>query len=111
MRLYCAPSALPGESISLMAKGKSENSQTFQGLILRLQQFWAERGCVIAQPYDTPVLGYGVNTVNLLRLWSARSSESFDFDIFMTLVFNLWSSCTVIRIIVIFCWIYVFVAI
>jgi len=24
----------------------------FQELILRLQQFWAERGCVIAQPYD-----------------------------------------------------------
>ena len=26
--------------------------QTFQDLILVLQQFWAERGCVIAQPYD-----------------------------------------------------------
>ncbi|MDH4072936.1 MAG: glycine--tRNA ligase subunit alpha [Gammaproteobacteria bacterium] len=38
-----------------MAKGKSENSQTFQALILRLQQFWAERGCVIAQPYDMPM--------------------------------------------------------
>jgi glycyl-tRNA synthetase alpha chain len=27
----------------------------FQELILRLQQFWAERGCVIAQPYDMPM--------------------------------------------------------
>ena len=26
--------------------------QTFQELILALQQFWAERGCVVAQPYD-----------------------------------------------------------
>ncbi|TDJ33768.1 MAG: glycine--tRNA ligase subunit alpha [Gammaproteobacteria bacterium] len=26
--------------------------QTFQELILALQQFWAKRGCVIAQPYD-----------------------------------------------------------
>ena len=25
---------------------------TFQDLILALQQFWAERGCVITQPYD-----------------------------------------------------------
>ncbi|EIC22097.1 glycine--tRNA ligase subunit alpha [Thiorhodovibrio frisius] len=27
----------------------------FQDLILRLQQFWAERGCVILQPYDMEV--------------------------------------------------------
>ncbi|HEX9851430.1 MAG TPA: glycine--tRNA ligase subunit alpha [Woeseiaceae bacterium] len=27
----------------------------FQELILCLQQFWAERGCVIAQPYDMPM--------------------------------------------------------
>jgi glycyl-tRNA synthetase alpha chain len=27
----------------------------FQELILRLQQFWADRGCVIAQPYDMPM--------------------------------------------------------
>lgn len=26
--------------------------RSFQGLILRLQQFWAGRGCVILQPYD-----------------------------------------------------------
>jgi glycyl-tRNA synthetase alpha chain len=26
--------------------------RSFQGLILRLQQFWAEKGCVILQPYD-----------------------------------------------------------
>ena len=28
---------------------------TFQDLILRLQQFWAERGCVVMQPYDMEV--------------------------------------------------------
>ncbi|MFP5228897.1 MAG: glycine--tRNA ligase subunit alpha [Acidobacteriota bacterium] len=28
---------------------------TFQELLLRLQTFWAERGCVIAQPYDVEV--------------------------------------------------------
>ena len=28
---------------------------SFQGLILRLQNFWAEQGCVILQPYDMEV--------------------------------------------------------
>jgi len=33
----------------------STNSLTFQELILRLQAFWAERGCVLQQPYDVEV--------------------------------------------------------
>src|SRR6202166_1379956 len=33
----------------------SSNSLTFQELILRLQTFWAERGCVLQQPYDVEV--------------------------------------------------------
>ena len=28
---------------------------TFQQLILRLQQFWSERGCALLQPYDLEV--------------------------------------------------------
>ncbi|MFS8867967.1 glycine--tRNA ligase subunit alpha [Synechococcus sp. H65.1] len=28
------------------------SAQTFQDLILRLQQFWGEQGCLILQPYD-----------------------------------------------------------
>lgn len=28
---------------------------SFQELILKLQQFWADRGCIIAQPYDMPM--------------------------------------------------------
>jgi len=31
------------------------NTLTFQELILRLQAFWAERGCVLQQPYDVEV--------------------------------------------------------
>lgn len=33
----------------------SQNSLTFQNLILRLQTFWAENGCVLQQPYDVEV--------------------------------------------------------
>jgi starch phosphorylase len=31
---------------------------------------------------DTPILGHGVNNVNLLRLWSAEAAEGFDFHAF-----------------------------
>jgi len=31
---------------------------------------------------DTPILGYGVNTVNLLRLWTTEAAEAFDFHTF-----------------------------
>ena len=30
-------------------------TRSFQGLLLTLQRFWAERGCVILQPYDMEV--------------------------------------------------------
>ena len=30
--------------------------RTFQDLLLTLQRYWAERGCVILQPYDMEVL-------------------------------------------------------
>ena len=36
-------------------KSTKQNSLTFQELILRLQAFWAERGCVLQQPYDVEV--------------------------------------------------------
>ncbi|WP_017297723.1 glycogen/starch/alpha-glucan phosphorylase [Nodosilinea nodulosa] len=35
-------------------------------------------------PYDTPIPGYRVNTVNTLRLWRAEAVESFDFQSFNT---------------------------
>lgn len=31
------------------------DTQTFQGLILQLQQYWAEQGCAILQPWDQPM--------------------------------------------------------
>jgi starch phosphorylase len=34
---------------------------------------------LIGVPYDRPVVGYGVNTVNTLRLWSAVAPDQFDF--------------------------------
>ena len=34
---------------------RAENGTSFQSLILKLQSFWAARGCVILQPYDMEV--------------------------------------------------------
>jgi glycogen phosphorylase len=45
---------------------------------------WVPNHVVKGTPYDTPVQGYGVNTCNTLRLWSAEAVESFDFQAFNT---------------------------
>ncbi len=43
---------------------------------------WVAGKTLLGVPYDVPIAGYGTNTVNFLRLWSARASEEFDFNTF-----------------------------
>ncbi|EGV32803.1 glycogen/starch/alpha-glucan phosphorylase [Thiorhodococcus drewsii AZ1] len=43
---------------------------------------WVPAQIIDGVAYDTPILGYGVGNVNLLRLWKAEASESFDFQAF-----------------------------
>ncbi|MDE2058956.1 MAG: glycogen/starch/alpha-glucan phosphorylase [candidate division NC10 bacterium] len=43
---------------------------------------WMDWKIIIGVPHDMPIVGYGGNTVNVLRLYSARSSEEFDMQIF-----------------------------
>jgi len=43
---------------------------------------WIPEHVVRGTPYDMPVLGCGVPTANLLRLWKAEARESFDFQAF-----------------------------
>ena len=59
-----------------MDKENPAQMQTFQELILALQLFWAERGCVIAQPYDMPMGAGTFHPATFLRAigpepWSA----------------------------------------
>uniref|UniRef100_A0A6I8RW23 Alpha-1,4 glucan phosphorylase n=1 Tax=Xenopus tropicalis TaxID=8364 RepID=A0A6I8RW23_XENTR len=45
---------------------------------------WVDTQVVLAMPYDTPVPGYMNNTVNTMRLWSARAPNDFnlrDFNV------------------------------
>lgn len=41
-------------------------------------QRWIDAEHVVAMAYDVPVPGYGTETVNNLRLWSAKAAREFD---------------------------------
>ncbi|XP_072169352.1 glycogen phosphorylase, brain form-like [Diadema setosum] len=43
---------------------------------------WVDTKVVFAMPYDSPIPGYKNNTVNTMRLWSAKSKNSFDLTFF-----------------------------
>jgi starch phosphorylase len=43
---------------------------------------WEPDHIVLGTPYDTLVPGFATNTVNSLRLWSARADRDFDFESF-----------------------------
>ncbi|MEK6788993.1 MAG: glycine--tRNA ligase subunit alpha [Pseudomonadota bacterium] len=45
----------------------SQPIQTFQGLILALQSYWAEQGCVLLQPYDMEMGAGTFHTATFLR--------------------------------------------
>ena len=46
------------------------------------QPAWVEYKEIIGVPHDMPIVGYGGETANVLRLFSARSSDDFDIGIF-----------------------------
>jgi starch phosphorylase len=43
---------------------------------------WIPERMVKGVPYDVPIAGYGTQTTNFLRLWSAVADEEFDLDAF-----------------------------
>jgi starch phosphorylase len=48
----------------------------------RFRVRWVPGTLVKGVAYDTPVPGYRSQTANILRLWKAEATESFDFDAF-----------------------------
>jgi len=61
---------------AVMSKGKPTRTLNFQDLILKLQQYWAERGCVVMQPYDKEMGAGTFHPATFLRAlgpepWSA----------------------------------------
>jgi glycogen phosphorylase len=59
-------------------------AETYVGEKGNIRHRWIPARLITGVPYDTPVPGYKVNNVNLLRLWSAEAHSSFDFDEFNT---------------------------
>lgn len=71
--------ARPEYTVKIRFNGKTSTYQDENG---KTRTRWTDTDDVLAMPYDIPVAGYGNNTVNNLRLWSARSTEEFDFQYF-----------------------------
>lgn len=71
--------ARPEWAVEVKLGGRTENYTDHAGC-LRVR--WIPHRTVNGVPYDTPILGYRVNTANTLRLWRAEAPESFDFAIF-----------------------------
>lgn len=69
----------PEFTVPVLVYGRIENVTTVGGA---KKPVWVDWQMLEGVPYDMPVIGFGVNTVNILRLWSSRATESFRLDVF-----------------------------
>jgi len=71
----------PDEAIAVPIYGRIEHGQDRQG---NYNPMWMDWRVLVGVPHDMPIAGYLGQTVNALRLYSARSSDEFDMQIFNT---------------------------
>ena len=71
--------ARPGNALRIPFYGVVHTWQDEKG---ENRHRWAPGDVVVALPYDTPVPGFRNNTVNNLRLWSAKSADDFGLSYF-----------------------------
>ncbi|TVP63893.1 MAG: glycogen/starch/alpha-glucan phosphorylase [Leptolyngbya sp. LCM1.Bin17] len=71
--------AHPEAAVTVGYGGHTEGYTDSDG---RYRKRWIPGKQVKGIPYDTPIPGYRVNTINTLRLWKAEAVESFDFQSF-----------------------------
>jgi len=71
--------ARPEESCQIPVYGRIEYRPDRRG---EYRQTWVDRRVLTGIPYDLPIAGYGGNTVNYVRLYSAAASNEFDMQIF-----------------------------
>ncbi|MFT5527501.1 MAG: starch phosphorylase, partial [Pirellulaceae bacterium] len=69
----------PSESVIVPLYGKVDYVADRLG---EYHPMWTDWQAVIGVPHDMPVVGYGGETVNYLRLYSARGSQDFDMEVF-----------------------------
>ncbi len=68
----------PESAYTIKFYGKVVHTNTEEGA----HSHWVDEQHVVAMAYDVPVPGYGTDTVNTLRLWSAKATEEFDLGQF-----------------------------
>ncbi|QSF50145.1 MULTISPECIES: glycogen/starch/alpha-glucan phosphorylase [unclassified Thermosynechococcus] len=71
--------ARPDYNVEVKFGGHTEAYTDVQG---HYRVRWIPSTTVLGTPYDTPIPGYGKNTVNTLRLWSARAAQDFNLQVF-----------------------------
>lgn len=69
----------PDYRLEVKLGGRTETYTDSQG---RRRVRWLPERTILGTPYDVPIPGYSNNTVNTLRLWSARASQEFNFEVF-----------------------------
>ena len=69
----------PDNMIEVGLYGRTEHYTDEQG---RERVRWLPGMRVLGEPYTTLVPGYDTPTVNILRLWRARATNEFDFQLF-----------------------------
>lgn len=69
----------PDNMIEVSLHGRTEHYTDEKG---RARARWIPGMRVLGEPYTTLVPGYATPTVNILRLWRARATNEFDFQLF-----------------------------
>src|SRR5579862_2827116 len=67
------------ESCQIPVYGRIEYRPDRRG---EYRQTWVDRRILVGIPWDLPIAGYGGETVNFVRLYSAAASNEFDMQIF-----------------------------
>jgi starch phosphorylase len=69
----------PSEALVIPVYGRIEHGVDRQG---QYNPMWLDWKIILGIPHDMPIVGYGGQTVNYLRLYAAGSSHDFDMEIF-----------------------------
>lgn len=71
--------AQPDDMVAVHFGGRTESYHDEDG---SYRVRWLPNQTVMGEPYHTLVPGYKTTTMNMLRLWRARASKEFDFQLF-----------------------------
>lgn len=69
----------PEYTVEVNFYGHVDHTKDEQG---NLRAHWVDTHKVLGVPHDIPIAGHANNTVNTLRLWETRATQSFNFQVF-----------------------------